>query len=89
MAGSLALSSAGLIPRSGSDLQPNVAARRLRWAKAERRGRNPIRGWGGLEFVTQGSRGGNPGLEVGTAARYLFRGSLKSVIGFRMRDHRL
>jgi hypothetical protein len=40
-----------------------------------KRGRNPIGVEADLEFVTQGSRGGNPGLEVGTAARYLIRGS--------------
>jgi hypothetical protein len=30
------------IPRSGNDLQPNVAVRRLRWGEARVRGHNPI-----------------------------------------------
>jgi hypothetical protein len=29
-----------------------------------------------MEFDTQGSRGGNPGLEVATASRYLIRASI-------------
>jgi hypothetical protein len=38
----LALSDANSIPRSGSALQPNVAARRLRWVEAQGVGRNPV-----------------------------------------------
>ena len=57
------------IPRSGYDFQPNVAARRLRWEQADKRGRNPDGVEADLEFDTQGSRGGNPGLEVVTASR--------------------
>src|SRR6267142_3501885 len=35
-----------------------------------------------MEFDTQGSRGGNPGLEVATASRYLYERSLMLVQGF-------
>src|SRR6266498_3005642 len=57
-------------PRSGYGLQPNVAAPRLRWVGMDKR-TQPHRGCGGLELDTQGSRSGNPGLEVITASRYL------------------
>jgi len=68
----LELSDASFIPRSGSDLQPNVAASGYVGYRTWK-GAQPHRGCGGLEPVTQGSRGGNPGLEVGTASRYLIR----------------
>ena len=59
---------------------PTLPARRLRWVWAHEKGTTPMgfrshRGCGGLEFDTQGSRGGNPGLEVTTASRYLIKGS--------------
>src|SRR5438132_9781512 len=40
-----------------------VGYRHMKWTQ-------PHRGCDGLEFDTQGSRGGNPGLEVETASRY-------------------
>src|SRR6266581_999862 len=105
------------IPRSGNDLQPNVAARRLRWEEERKRtqphracrknqesqkmgdaksfdaieklvrgqmwakmfstksshpfSRQAPSGLRRVELDTQGSRGGNPGLVVVTASRYL------------------
>jgi hypothetical protein len=69
-----------LIPRSGYVLQPNVAARRLRWVKGCEGGHNPIGVEPDWNSIPQGSRGGNPGLEVVTASRYLIRTFLQFVV---------
>jgi len=59
----------GFVLRRGYALQPNVAARRLRWVQADKRGHNPIGVEANGKIETQGSRGGNPGLKVATASR--------------------
>jgi hypothetical protein len=57
------------IPRSGIDLQPNVAVGGY-VGKRSVRGHQPHRGCVALKLDTQGSRSDNPGLEVVTASRY-------------------
>src|SRR5438132_4468687 len=57
---------------------PTLPARRLRWVWAYGRGHNPIGVEADWNSVPQGSRGGNPGLEVATASRYLIRGSFSA-----------
>jgi len=58
------------------DLQPNVAGSAATLGLVGWKRTQPHRGWGGLEFDTQGSRNGNPGLEVATASRYFSEGIL-------------
>src|SRR5882724_2362416 len=70
--------------KGGCDLQPRVAVAatpgsKLLKVKAYERGRNPIGVEAELEFDTQGSRDGNPGLKVVTASRYQTSGKTPDI----------
>ena len=62
----------GFVPRSGCNLQPRVAAAATLGVNIQSAstpmGLRPL-----TNPITQRSRGGNAGLEVATASRYLFR----------------